>query len=170
MAENEQQAGAAETAPNPTFDIRKIYVKDASLESPNAPQIFLSEMSQPDINIDASIKTAQLEQDRYYEVVLGITVTSKVGDQTAFLVEVQQAGIFQISGLSDEDIALALEIASPNVLLPFAREAICDLVGKAGYPQLLLSPINFESLYMQKQKARAEAVQQKAEQENISEH
>ena len=74
-----------------------------------------------------------------------------MGERTAFLVEVLQAGVFQIIGLSDEDLPIALEIACPNVLLPFAREAICDLVGKAGFPQLLLSPINFEALFQQKQ-------------------
>lgn len=141
-----------------TFDIRKIYIKDASLECPNSPEIFLGEVTQPQISIDATIRAKSLEQEDYYEVVLGITVTSKVGEKTAFLAEVQQAGVFNIVGIPKEDMALALEIACPNILLPFSREAISDLVGKAGFPQLLLSPINFESLYNQKlqQKAAAE--------------
>ncbi len=133
------------------FDIRKIYIKDSSLESPHAPGIFLEDPSKPEVSIEASIKTQKLEQADFYEVVLGLTVTSKMGEKTAFLVEVLQAGVFQIIGLSDEDLPIALEIACPNVLLPFAREAICDLVGKAGFPQLLLSPINFEALFQQKQ-------------------
>lgn len=141
MAEEQAQA----------FDIRKIYLKDSSLESPNAPGIFLDDPSKPEVSIEASIKTAKLDQDDFYEVVLGMTVTSKMGDKTAFLVEVLQAGVFHIVGLTDEDIPLALEIACPNILLPFAREAISDLVGKAGFPQLLLSPINFEALFQQKQ-------------------
>lgn len=133
-----------------TFDIRKIYVKDASLESPNAPDVFLSDPSQPEVNVEATIKSKSLEQEAFYEVVLGITITSKMGDKTAFLVEVQQAGVFHIVGLPEQELPLALEIACPNVLLPFAREAVSDLVGKAGFPQLLLAPINFESLFQQK--------------------
>lgn len=133
-----------------TFDIRKIYLKDSSLESPNVPDIFLKEAGSPEIGIDASIRAKSLEQDDFYEVVLGITVTSKIGEEVAFLVEVHQAGVFHIVGVPREDMPLALEIACPNVLLPFAREAVCDLVGKAGFPQLLLSPINFEALHRQK--------------------
>ena len=133
------------------FDIRKIYLKDSSLESPNAPGVFLQDPSQPEISIEATIKTNSLEQDNFYEVVLGLTITSKIGEKTAFLVEVMQAGVFQISGLQAEELPFALEIACPNVLLPFAREAISDLVGKAGFPQLLISPINFETLFQQKQ-------------------
>lgn len=140
-----------------TFDIRKIYIKDASLESPNAPSIFLVDASKPDVGIEAAIKVSKLDQEDYYEVNLHITVTSKIGDKTAFLVEVQQCGVFHIVGLPEGDLPLALEIACPNVLLPFAREAVSDLVGKAGFPQLLLSPINFEGLYMQKQKKKQES-------------
>lgn len=150
---DEQQANA--------FDIRKIYLKDASLECPNSPGVFLKDPSKPEVAIEASIRAAGLEQENFYEVILGMTVTSKIGDETAFLVEVHQAGIFQIVGLAKEDLPLALEIACPNVLLPFAREAVSDLVGKAGFPQLLLSPINFEALYnaklQQQQKANDES-------------
>ena len=161
MAENDnihndptaQGAATTETeAPQTTFDIRKIYLKDASVESPNSPDIFLTNNNQPEINIDASIKAQGLEQEDYYDVSLGITVTAKLEEQTAFLVEVHQAGVFQIVGVSDEDMPLALEIACPNVLLPFAREAVSDLVAKAGFPQLLLTPINFEALHLQKKK------------------
>jgi len=151
-----------------TFDIRKIYLKDASVESPNVPDIFLSEIGSPEISIDATIRANTLEQDDYYEVVLGMTVTSKAADKTAFLVEIQQAGVFHIVGIPEEDLPLALEIACPNVLLPFAREAISDLVGKAGFPQLLLSPINFEGLYQQKRKKLAEAQEEKDNMEDAS--
>lgn len=149
----------AEEQPKNAFDIRKIYLKDASLESPNSPGVFLKDPSKPEVSIEASIGAKSLEQDNFYEVVLGMTVTSKIGDETAFLVEVHQAGIFQIAGLSEEDLPLALEIACPNVLLPFAREAVSDLVGKAGFPQLLLSPINFETLYQQKKLQQQQAAQ-----------
>lgn len=149
-----------------TFDIRKIYIKDASLECPNSPQIFLEELTQPDVSIDATIKTRKLEQTGYFEVILGITVTSKMGEKTAFLAEVQQAGVFHIEGLPKEDMPLALEIACPNVLLPFVREAISDLVGKAGFPQLLLSPINFEALFHQKLQSQAAAQKEASEEDN----
>lgn len=156
MAENEnsnqeaQAAAESESRNASTFDIRKIYLADASLESPHAPGIFLAGNTQPEISIDVSIKSDRLEQEEYYDVSLGITVTATVEEQTAFLCEVHQAGVFHIVGLADEDLPLALQIACPNVLLPFAREAISDLVGKAGFPQLLLTPINFEALYQQK--------------------
>jgi len=146
---------AEQQKPATTFDIRKIYLKDASVESPNAPDIFLGDPAKPEISIDATIGATALEQQDYYEVVLGITVTSKMNDEVAFLVEVQQAGVFHIVGIPEDDMPLALEIACPNVLLPFAREAISDVVSKAGFPQLLLSPINFESLYHQKQQGQA---------------
>lgn len=146
---------ADEQKPN-TFDIRKIYIKDASLESPNAPDIFLTEPTPPEVNVDASIRATALKEEDYYEVVLGITVTSMMGDKTAFLAEVQQAGVFHIVGIPEKDMPLALEIACPNVLLPFSREAISELVAKAGFPQLLLSPINFESIYQQKLQHKAE--------------
>lgn len=153
-----------------TFDIRKIYIKDASLECPNSPEIFLQEMSKPEIGIDASIGTRRLEQDDYYEVVLAMTVTSKMADKTAFLVEIQQAGVFHIEGIPKNDLPLALEIACPTVLLPFAREAISDLVGKAGFPQLLLSPINFEGLFQQKLKAEAQQAASDKETSESVEH
>lgn len=158
MAENENNLSAGEQAAidngeqqaGANFEIRKIYLKDASVESPNSPAIFLTSNQPPEVAIDASIKVSPLDQDDYYDVVLGITVTSKMEDQTAFLVEVHQAGVFHISGVTEDDMPLALQIACPNVLLPFAREAVSDLVTKAGFPQLLLAPINFESLYQQK--------------------
>lgn len=145
------------------FDIRKIYLKDSSLESPHAPEIFLDDPAKPDVSIEATIQTQALKQEGFYEVTLGITVTSKIEEKTAFLVEVMQAGVFNIVGVPDNDMPLALEIACPNVLLPFAREAIADLVAKAGFPQLLLSPINFEALFQQKQQQLAKAAEEKSD-------
>jgi preprotein translocase subunit SecB len=155
-----QAAASSEESSNPNFEIRKIYLKDSSLESPNAPGIFLSANQQPEVSIDASIKVAKLDQDDYFDVTLGITVTSKIESQVAFLVEVHQSGVFHIAGLPEEDLPLALQIACPNVLLPFAREAVSDLVGKAGFPQLLLSPINFETLFQQKEAQRVKQAEQ----------
>ena len=137
------------------FEIRKLYLKDASLESPQSPEVFLQLDSSPDINIDLNIEQRELEEKTYYEVVLKISAEAKHEDKTVFLCETQQAGVFVISGVPDEELDLALNIACPNVLLPFAREAISDLVTKAGFPQLLLSPINFEALFQQKNKKTA---------------
>lgn len=179
MAEQDKQANEAldakpESADNDSatsFEIRKIYLKDASVESPNSPGIFLTNNQQPEVSIDASIKVAKLDQDDYFDVTLGITVTSKFEDQVAFLVEVHQSGVFHILGLPEEDLPLALQIACPNVLLPFAREAVSDLVAKAGFPQLLLSPINFEALYQQKQaKQQAQQVSQANQAEDSTQH
>ena len=158
-SEAEGAVGSSGIGDSSNFEIRKIYLKDASLESPHAPGIFLTAAQQPEVTIDASIKANPLEQEEYFDVTLGITVTATIEEQTAFLVEVHQSGVFLINGIPEEDMPLALEIACPNILLPFAREAIADLVAKAGFPQLLLSPINFEGLYQQKQLAKQQQTQ-----------
>jgi len=137
------------------FEIRKLYLKDASLESPQSPEVFISMDTSPEINIDLNIEQRTLSEESYYEVVLKIAAEAKHEDKTVFLCEVQQAGVFVIAGVPDDELDLALNIACPNVLLPFAREAISDLVTKAGFPQLLLSPINFEALFQQKNKTAA---------------
>ena len=142
-------------------------MKDISVESPNSPGIFLKDPGTPEVNVDATIQASNLEQEGFFEVILGMTITSTVGEETVFLVEVQQAGVFHIVGLPDADLPLALEIACPNILLPFAREAVSDLVGKAGFPQLLLSPINFEGLYQQKLQHRAASETESATQETL---
>jgi preprotein translocase subunit SecB len=148
-----------------TFEIRKIYLKDASLESPQAPEVFLSMEESPEIDIDLGIEHKKLNEDKYHEVVLRVSVNAKSKDKTSFLCEVQQGGVFFIDGIPDEELELALNIACPNVLLPFARECISDLVTKAGFPQLLLAPVNFESIYqqMKEQKQKDQQNQKKAE-------
>ena len=132
------------------FDLRKVYLKDVSFESPNAASLFQRQAGNPKIDIQLTLANIRLNQEPLYEVELQVTVTAKIEDDTVFLVEVRQAGIFSISGLSESELPLALEIAAPNALLPFAREAITDLVTKGGFPQFLLSPINFEALHRQK--------------------
>lgn len=133
------------------FDVRKVYVKDLSFESPQAPDVFVQSEQTPSIDVQLSISHKKLsDQTAFHEVVLSVTVTAKAKDQTIFLAEVQQAGVFQIEGVGGTELPLALEIACPNMLLPFAREAISDLVGKGGFPQLLISPVNFEALYQRK--------------------
>ncbi|MGH1428548.1 MAG: protein-export chaperone SecB [Arenicella sp.] len=137
------------------FEIRKLYLKDASLESPQSPEVFISMDTSPEIGIDLNLEQRELSEKSYYEVVLKISAEAKHEDNTVFLCEVHQAGVFVIAGIPEEELDLALNIACPNVLLPFAREAISDLVTKAGFPQLLLSPINFEALFQQKNKTAA---------------
>lgn len=136
-----------------TFDVRKVYLKDVSFESPVTPGIFQSQASNPKIDIELKLGNTELGQDSLFEVEMQITVTAKVDNEVIFLAEVRQAGMFAISGLSEDELPLALEIAAPNALLPFAREALSDLVSKGGFPQFLLAPINFESLHRQKKTA-----------------
>lgn len=132
----------------PHFSIEKLYVKDLSLEIPNAPQIFLErEAPQVDVQIQTQGKSVQ---DGVYDVVLSITVTAKLGEKTVFLVEVAQAGIFQIRNVPEADLQGVLGIACPNILFPYAREVVSDAVTRGGFPPVVLNPINFEALYQQR--------------------
>lgn len=129
------------------FQIQKIYLKDVSLETPNTPHVF-QQTWQPDVTIQLG-NSAQVLTEDVHEVITTVTVTAKLADKTAFLVEVQQAGIFSITGYSAEERGMLLGSYCPTVLFPYAREAVSDLVVKAGFPQLLLAPVNFEALYAQ---------------------
>ena len=131
------------------FLIQKIYTKDLSFETPNSPQIF-REKWEPDVNVQLGTATAVLDaQYAVHEIVLSVTVTAKLGDKTAFLVEVQQAGIFTMRGYNTEELGMLAGSFCPNILFPFAREVVSDLVTRGGFPQLLLAPVNFEALYQQ---------------------
>lgn len=130
------------------FVIQKVYVKDVSFESPNSPSVFSEDDWAPEINVQLNTESSNIAEN-VLEVTLKITVTAKHKEKTAFLVELHQAGIFTVEGFSDEDKAGMLGSYCPNVLFPFAREAINDLVGKGGFPQLLLAPVNFDALYQQ---------------------
>lgn len=130
------------------FAIQKIYIRDASLESPNAPAVFQDGQWQPEVNVQINTEGKSLA-DNLHEVTLTITVTAKQKGKTAFLVEVKQAGLFLLTGFPKEQLGGMVGAYCPEVLFPFAREAISDLVGKAGFPQLLLAPVNFNALYMQ---------------------
>jgi len=143
-AEQNQQAG---------FSIEKIYVKDASLEIPNAPQIF-TERSAPQVSIELG-NAAQMLEDGIFEVSIKVTVTSKVEDKTVFLVEVTQAGIFQIRNVPEENLEMIAGITCPNILFPYARETVSDLVVRAGFPPVLLNPINFEALFAQQKQQQS---------------
>jgi len=148
MTEQNTQAGF-------TFNLEKIYIKDSSFEVPNAPQVFLNAAA-PEVGVQLGISHSRLSPEQeLYEVVLAVTVTAKSADKTVFLAEVHQAGLFRIAGMPAPELPKILEVACPNVLLPFARQAVNSLIESGGFPQLLVSPINFEALYLQKQQASA---------------
>lgn len=135
------------------FSLERIYLKDVSYEAPSVPAIFTQQLS-PQLNIQIGITHSVLSEPQgVYEVVLAVTTNAKHGDKTIFLVEIHQAGLFRIAGVTGDALIKTLEIACPYILLPFAREAVNDFVSKGGFPQLLLNPINFEALYEQKQAA-----------------
>ena len=139
------------------FGIHSIYLKDVSFEAPNSPEVFKTQF-QPEIQMNLNIDTNALEEN-VYEVVLAVTVTAKANDKSAFLVELQQAGVFTLKGFDDENLGPMLGIYCPNVLFPYARESVANLVTKGGFPQLLLEPVNFESLYAQHMQENAGSVQ-----------
>jgi preprotein translocase subunit SecB len=129
------------------FTLQKIYVKDISFETPNSPEIFTLQW-EPKIELNLASNAKQL-QDGLFDVVLTVTLTVKVGDKTAYLVEIAQAGIFSALGFSEAEMGQLLGSYCPTVLFPYAREAVSDLVGKGGFPPMLLAPVNFDALYVQ---------------------
>jgi preprotein translocase subunit SecB len=147
------EAAQADQNAQPVFGIEKLYVKDASIEVPNAPQIFTERIA-PQVNVELGNSAQKLEEG-IYEVSLKVTVTAKIGDKTAFLVEVTQAGIFAIRNVPEANLEGILAVTCPNILFPYAREAVSDMVTRAGFAPVLLNPINFEALFMQ-QKQQAE--------------
>ncbi len=146
---NDQQA--------PVFSIEKVYAKDISLEIPNAPQVFL-ERENPAIEMQLQSEASNIEEG-LYEVVVKITVTAKLGEKTVFLVEAAQAGIFQLRNIPAENIDPILGVACPNIIFPYVRETISDLVTRAGFPPVLLAPVNFEAMYQQRIQAQQQAQQ-----------
>lgn len=133
----------------PVFSIEKLYVKDLSLEVPNAPFIFM-EQEAPAIEVQIQ-NNGNAVGEGMFEVSLTVTVTAKNNDKGYFLVEVAQAGIFRIEGVPQESIEPIMAIACPNILFPYAREAVSDAVNRAGFPPVILAPVNFEALYQQRQ-------------------
>ena len=147
---------------NQQLAIQKLYLKDVSFESPNAPNIFSEDSVQPSINVQLN-SSNQVIVEGVYEVVLDITVTAKHNDRTAFLVELKQAGVFSLSGFSEEDLVTMLNAYCPETLFPFAREAIAELIGKGGFPQFILQPVNFNALLAkQKEQQAAQSGQERA--------
>jgi preprotein translocase subunit SecB len=142
-------------APQPSFQIEKIYVKDVSLEIPGAPQVFL-EAQTPQLEIQVRHEAAGFAES-LFEVVLTVTVTAKAGDKTLFLAEAAQAGIFALRNVPPKDIEPLLAVGCPSILYPYARETVSDLVTRGGFPPVLLSPVSFEALYAQRQQQGGEA-------------
>ncbi|MFC3032002.1 protein-export chaperone SecB [Pseudoalteromonas fenneropenaei] len=149
-----EQAGAQ-------FSIQRIYVKDVSFETPNSPEVFQLEWA-PEVKLDMDTSSNRLDQN-VFEVVLSLTVTATIGEKTAFLCEIQQAGIFTIADLEEIQMAHMLGAFCPNILFPYAREAVSSLVNRGTFPQLNLAPVNFDALfaqYMQQRAAAAAAAEQ----------
>ncbi len=142
MSENDnaQQQG-------PQLAVQRIYTKDISFETPNSPAVF-TEKWEPEVNVEINSNGNQLAEG-IYEVVLSVTVTAKLGEKTAYLAEVQQAGIFSLSGFSEQEMGSLIHSYCPNMLFPYVREVISDLVNKGSFPQMVLQPINFDALYAQ---------------------
>jgi len=132
----------------PTFGIEKIYVKDLSLEVPGGPQAFM-QSEPPQLEVQLTQQSQRINE-LLFEVTLVVTVTAKTGDKTLFLVEASQAGVFQIRNVPESDLGPVLGVVCPNVLFPYAREAVSDLVSRAGFPPVLLAPVNFEAIYQQR--------------------
>lgn len=130
------------------FSVQRIYTKDLSFESPATPAVFRKQW-QPKVNVDLNTKSSAIDAEGNFEVVLAITITAKMEEETAFLVEVQQAGIFHIKGFDGDDLRRILGTAAPNVLFPYARETIDTLCVKGGFPAIMLSPVNFDAVYQQ---------------------
>jgi len=144
----EEQAAGTEEQTQQQFAMQRIYNKDLSFESPATPEVFKKQW-QPQVNVDLNTKSDKIDDQGNFEVVLTITITAKVEEQTAFLVEVQQAGIFFITGFEGEDLRRILGTAAPNILFPYARECIDTVCVKGGFPAIMLAPVNFDALYQQ---------------------
>ena len=144
----EEQAASNAEQPQQQFSLQRIYTKDLSLESPNTPAIFKKQW-QPQVSVDLGTKSDRIDEEGNFEVVLTVTITAKVEEETAFLVEVQQAGIFFIKGFADEELRRIVGTAAPNILFPYARECIDTLCVKGGFPPVMLAPINFDAMYQQ---------------------
>lgn len=156
--ENQVPAGDAAAAAQPQFAIQRVYTKDVSFETPNSPAIFQKEWK-PEIKLDLDTRSDKLADDTY-EVVLAVTVTATVEGQTAFLAEVQQAGIFTIGNLPEAQLAHTIGAFCPTTLFPYARETVASLVNRGSFPQFNLSPVNFEALfasYVKQRQAEAQA-------------
>jgi len=156
MTENTApMTGADNAAPaGAQFTVEKIYVKDVSFEAPNAPQVF-NESGQPQLNMNLNQKVGRLEGEMY-EVVLGVTLTCSLNEKTVYLADVEQAGVFGLAGFDDRTLDLMLGTYCPNVLFPYVRQQVSDLITAGGFPPFYMQPINFEALYAEGLRRRSE--------------
>ena len=163
MADENQtnDAAAAPAAQGPQFSIQRIYTKDISFETPNSPSIFKKEWK-PEVQLDLDTRSTVIEEG-VFEVVLAVTVTAKLGEETAFLCEVQQAGIFQIGEMPEQNKAHMIGAFCPNTLFPYARETISNLVNRGTFPALNLAPVNFDAVFAQYMQKRAQQAQEAQE-------
>lgn len=146
------------TAEEISLEPRKIFLKDVSFESPLSPGVFTRGEVKPAIDVQLMLHHKKLDQN-FHEVVLQVTASSKLEEETLFLVEVHQGGIFEIKCEDELKLEMVKEIACANILLPFVRETMADLVAKGGFPQLLLNPVNFEAMYRQRKQKEAQSKQ-----------
>ena len=153
MAENTTPSNGA--TPSAQLAVQKIYVKDASFEVPGAPAVF-QDQGQPQVQLNLSQKVTNFEEN-LYEVVLTVTVTCKLGEKTAYLAEVQQAGVFMLSGFPQADLQAVLATYCPHTLFPYARQMIGELIMQGGFPPFMLQPINFEQIYAEQMRRRNDA-------------
>lgn len=145
----QQQPQAQPPDDQPSFGVEKIYIKDLSLELPNAPQVFF-EREAPQVEVNIHNQAAGLPQPGFFEVVLTVTVTAKIQEKTVFLVEAAQAGIFQIRNVPQADLEAVLGTLCPSTLLPYARETVASVVQRAGFPPVTLQHMNFDLIYQQR--------------------
>lgn len=155
MTDSAPAANANQNPNQPVFSIEKLYVKDLSLEIPNAPQIFL-EREAPTVDIQLHHNSTGIE-DGVYQTTLTVTVTAKIKDKTLFLAEAAQAGIFVARNIPPTELEAVLAIACPNILFPYVREVISDVVVRGGFPPVVLSPVNFEAIYQAQRDAQPKA-------------
>jgi preprotein translocase subunit SecB len=153
---------AEEQAAEKRLSIGKIYLKDFSFESPQAPQVFRQSDWKPTTDLNLRSSHTAIGDDQH-EIVLTLTVEAKADDKTVFLVELQQAGLFEIAGYEGEELGAIIGSFSPNILFPYAREAIASLIQKGGFPEFVLQPINFDALYLQSKQQQAVAQAEEAE-------
>jgi preprotein translocase subunit SecB len=154
------EATPTNSADGAQLSLQKVYIKDASFEVPGAPQIF-QEQGQPQIQLNLQQQIGVLA-DNVYEVVLTVTVTCKLAEKTAYLAEVQQAGVFGVAGFDQTNRDAVLATYCPNVLFPYARSAVANLIQDGGFPPFLLQPINFDALYAEQMRRQAEGAQPNA--------
>lgn len=143
----------AEQQPGPHLSIERIYLRDASFESPRGPGIFENAWT-PQVQVDINSRSSRLDDIRH-EVVLTLTLKARIDDEVAMIVELQQAGVFRLEGMDDAMIRQALAVACPNVLFPYAREAVDALVTRGAFPPFMLAPISFDALYAEAKRLRA---------------